>query len=135
MREARESDSGGQASWWIGSAIRAACGRRQYSPNCLGTRQFGRDDLADSSQHKRRNGRYAMTIPTLHIRFCCHCGKPIPPEQVRKKAHFCSDACRFADRNAARAEKKLRMASGVSLNLNAAVLACARVHQAPESVT
>jgi RNA polymerase-binding transcription factor DksA len=34
-------------------------------------------------------------------RFCCHCGKSISEERLRKgsRVFFCSDECRFADRN------------------------------------
>jgi len=49
------------------------------------------------------------------IRFCGHCGQPIPAERLEKaissraKVFFCSDQHRFADANAKnRAAKKLR---------------------------
>ena len=54
------------------------------------------------------------------IRFCAHCGNPIPWERLvraitsRAKVFFCSDLHRFADANAKnKAAKKLRQAKGV----------------------
>jgi len=58
--------------------------------------------------------------PEEWIRFCAHCGNPIPWERLvrtitsRAKVFFCSDLHRFADANAKnKAAKKLRQAKGL----------------------
>jgi hypothetical protein len=35
---------------------------------------------------------------------CEQCDEEIPPERIRRRARFCSEACRFIARNAARRE-------------------------------